>query len=172
MNPNHVAGNFPHDCLQCHTTTAWRPATFDHNTTRFPMTGVHTSAQCQSCHVNGNYQLAYNDCYQCHQAQYQQATNLNHVTLLFSHDCTPCHTTSTWLPSTFNHDQQYFRIYSGKHSGKWTSCTACHPTLGNYPDFTCLSCHKHNQLDTDSKHLNVRGYVYSSPACYSCHRGV
>jgi NMD protein affecting ribosome stability and mRNA decay len=171
-NPNHLAGNFPHDCTQCHTTSGWSPATFNHALTNFPLTGAHISRPCVSCHINGNYQLQYVDCYQCHQTQYQQATNPNHVQLLFSHDCTPCHTTTAWLPSTFNHDQQYFRIYSGAHRNRWTSCQQCHPTLGNYQNFTCISCHEHRQSEMDNEHRNVPGYVYSSPACYNCHRNV
>jgi hypothetical protein len=41
-NPNHVAANFPSNCLQCHTTAAWQPATFDHSTVNFALTGAHT----------------------------------------------------------------------------------------------------------------------------------
>jgi predicted CXXCH cytochrome family protein len=171
-NPNHVAGGFPTECLECHTTTAWSPATFDHNVTNFPLTGAHVTADCQSCHEGGNYQLVYEDCYQCHQAEYEQPNDPNHVLLQFSHDCTPCHTTNAWLPSTFDHDTQYFQIYSGEHREEWSACSDCHPSPGNYTDFTCISCHEHNQQDMDDKHEDVQGYVYASPACYDCHRGV
>jgi mRNA-degrading endonuclease YafQ of YafQ-DinJ toxin-antitoxin module len=171
-NPNHVAGNFSHDCIQCHTTSGWFPASFDHNTTAFPLTGSHTALLCQSCHVNGDYQLVYNDCYQCHQPDYQIPTDPNHVVLNFSHNCATCHTTTAWLPSVFDHDGQYFRIYSGKHRGKWSSCADCHANPSNFADFTCLSCHEHRQSAMDDKHRNVPGYLYSSPACYDCHQGV
>lgn len=171
-NPNHQQGQFSHDCLQCHTQSAWQPASFNHASTNFPLTGAHTTTPCVQCHVNGNYQLTYIDCYQCHASDFAIPTNPNHVTLQFSHDCTPCHTTTAWLPSTFNHDQQYFRIYSGKHQGKWTSCTQCHPSPGQYQTFTCISCHEHRQTEMDDKHRNVTGYQYNSPACYSCHRNV
>jgi mRNA-degrading endonuclease YafQ of YafQ-DinJ toxin-antitoxin module len=169
-NPNHPARNFSHQCTDCHTTASWQGATFNHSLSNFPLTGSHVATPCLSCHVGGNYNLTYNDCYQCHQAQYQQATNPNHVTLLFNHNCTPCHTTTSWLPSTFNHDTQYFRIYSGHHNGRWSSCSQCHPSIGNYEVFTCISCHDHNQSEMDNEHRNVPGYIYSSPACYTCHR--
>jgi hypothetical protein len=113
----------------------------------------------------------YTDCYECHGPDYQIPSDPNHVLLQFSHDCTPCHTATAWLPSTFDHDGQYFRIYSGAHQGKWSSCSECHPSAGNYAEFTCISCHKHNQPDMDAKHSEVQGYVYSSPACYDCHGG-
>jgi hypothetical protein len=170
-NPSHTAGNFSHDCTQCHTTGAWSPASFNHATTAFPLTGAHTSTACQDCHTNGNYQLTYTSCYPCHQTDFQNATNPNHVSSGFSQDCTPCHTTSVWKPSTFDHDGQYFRIYSGHHRGRWTTCNQCHPSSGTFVDFTCLSCHEHNQTDMDAKHRGRNGYSYSSPACYNCHRG-
>lgn len=171
-NPNHQQGQFSHDCLTCHTQAAWQPATFNHSSTNFPLTGAHTATACISCHVNGNYQLTYTNCYQCHATQYAIPTNPNHVTLQLGHDCTPCHTQSAWLPSTYNHDQQYFRIYSGKHRNKWTGCSQCHPSIGQYQNFTCISCHEHRQSEMNNKHQGVPGYQYNSPACYSCHRNV
>jgi len=171
-NPNHVARNFSQNCTECHTTAAWSPASFDHNNSAFPLTGRHVTANCTACHINNNYNLTYQDCYQCHATQYAQPQNPNHVTLQFSHDCTPCHTTNAWRPSTFNHDVQYFRIYSGKHRGKWSTCAQCHPTIGQYQDFTCISCHEHNRTDMDRKHQGRPNYQYNSQACYNCHRNV
>lgn len=156
-NPNHVAGTFSHDCTQCHSTTNWTSATFNHSTTRFPLTGAHSSVQCQSCHVNGNYQLVYTDCYQCHQTDFQQVSNPNHVSQQFPHDCTTCHSTTVWTPNTMNHDAAYFRIYSGHHGGAWTQCSQCHTTIGNLNAWSCTTgCHQtaHNQGQN----------------CYSCHR--
>ncbi|HTK82858.1 MAG TPA: hypothetical protein VL633_11240 [Bacteroidota bacterium] len=170
INPNHVSGNFGHDCQTCHTTIAWSPAAFDHSITAFPLTGKHTATQCSACHTNGNYQIQFTNCYQCHQADYQRPTDPNHVAANFDHNCQTCHTTTAWIPSTFNHDQQYFRIYSGRHQGLWTSCGNCHQDNTNYSAFTCLTCHA--PTETNSHHTGVSGYTYSSPACYSCHRGV
>jgi hypothetical protein len=156
-NPNHVTGNFSHNCTQCHSTTGWSPATFNHSTTSFPLTGAHTTATCQSCHVNGNYQLHYTDCYQCHQSDFQGVANPNHITQLFSHTCMPCHSTSVWTPNTMNHDASWFRIYSGKHRNKWTQCSQCHTTPGNLGAWSCTTgCHQtaHHQGQN----------------CYGCHR--
>jgi hypothetical protein len=156
-NPNHVTANFTHDCVQCHTTVGWTPATFNHSTTKFVLTGKHTSVLCQACHTNGNYQLSYTDCYQCHQAGYEQVANPNHVTQLFEHDCMPCHSTSVWTPNTMNHDASYFRIYSGKHLNRWTQCSQCHTTPGILAAFSCTTgCHQ-------SAH-------HQGENCYSCHK--
>jgi len=53
-NPNHVQSGFPTACQQCHNTTTWTNATFDHSTTGFPLTGAHTTVQCGQCHINNN----------------------------------------------------------------------------------------------------------------------
>lgn len=171
-NPNHVTSNFSHTCQTCHSTTDWSGAAFDHATTNFALTGKHATIQCQDCHVSNNYQLTYTACYQCHQTDFAVPTNPNHVTLNFDHNCQTCHTTNVWKPSTFNHDQLYFKINSGAHHGKWTACTDCHTNNSNYADFSCLNCHAHAQTTMDSRHSQVRNYIYASPSCYSCHRNV
>ncbi len=65
VNPNHVQGQFSHSCTNCHGITAWKPATFSHSATAFPLTGAHQTVACSQCHVNGNYQLQYTGCYTC-----------------------------------------------------------------------------------------------------------
>jgi hypothetical protein len=171
-NPNHVSGGFSQTCQTCHTTTAWQPASFDHTTTKFPLTGTHTTTPCASCHVSGNYKLVYTDCYQCHSADFAVPTNPNHVLPGFSHQCQLCHTTTVWKPSTFNHDGSYFKIYSGKHKGRWTLCNQCHANPASYTDFTCITCHEHAKSQVDSNHGSVKGYIYSATSCYTCHRTV
>ena len=58
---------------------------------------------------------------------------------------------------------RYFPIYSGKHRGKWSSCSDCHITPGNYKAFECILCHEHsNRTEVDSKHRGVSGYAYQS----------
>lgn len=166
--PDHVTTNFNHDCALCHATTGWRPVTFDHGTTQFLMTGAHTRTPCQSCHVNSDYRLQYVNCYQCHEAQFKQSANPNHVMADFPHDCSPCHSTTVWRPSVFTHDQQNFRIFVGRHRNLWSACSDCHQYPGNFAAYSCLGCH--GEGDTNARHLKATGYTYASPACYSCHR--
>ncbi len=80
-NPNHVTANFPQTCETCHSTSTWLSATFDHNTTGFPLTGLHTvpPRQCTDCHVNNNYNITDTTCVSCHLKDYQGTTNPNHV---------------------------------------------------------------------------------------------
>ncbi len=54
---NHLAQNYPHDCLQCHTTNNWDDADFDHNATAFPLKGAHVATECAACHTKDMQEL-------------------------------------------------------------------------------------------------------------------
>lgn len=170
-NPNHVSAGFPTDCVTCHTTNPnWTPTTFNHNSF-YPLNGAHAAIanNCATCH-NGNYTTTPNTCVGCHLTDFNSTTNPNHSTLKFSTDCITCHTEGSWTPSTFNHDGQYFPIYSGNHKGEWNACTDCHTNTSNYAVFTCITCHEHNnKTSVDKDHQGVRNYAYNSNACYTCH---
>ena len=167
-NPNHVSLNIPNTCATCHSTAAgWKPAAFPTHNNYYVIQGAHLSLTCEACH-NGNYTNISNNCVGCHLANYNSTTNPNHAAAQFPTDCQTCHTQTAWTPSTFNHDGQYFPIYSGHHKNRWTLCSDCHPTPSNFQDFTCTtSCHP--QSSTNSHHQGVQGYSYNSAACYSCH---
>ncbi len=168
LNPNHVTSNFPMTCITCHNTTAWIPSSFDHNTTGFPLTGAHITATCSSCHSTG-YTNTPKECYSCHQTDYTAASDPNHIAANFPTTCNTCHNTIAWEPSTFEHDAQYFPIYSGEHRGEWDNCSDCHTNPNNLSVFSCITCHEHNQNDMDDEHQGVAGYLYQSEACLSCH---
>ena len=149
-NPEHVAGNFPRVCEQCHSATHWIPAGFNHSTFSQGM-------QCSECHLEN----------------YQATVNPDHQLLGFSQSCEVCHGTRSWIPATadgFNHDGLFFPIYSGKHKGKWSVCADCHTTPSNFSQFSCIDCHEHdNPSELADKHSGESGYVYESQACLSCH---
>ncbi|MCB0531509.1 MAG: hypothetical protein KDD14_04865 [Saprospiraceae bacterium] len=165
-DPNHAASQFPQDCALCHTESGWTPATFDHNMTKFPLKGAHVSTACVECHASG-YTGTPTDCASCHMADYNQTNSPQHTSAGFPTTCADCHTESGWTPATFDHDDMYFPIYSGKHRNKWDQCSDCHTVAGNYAVFSCTTCHTKNKTDGD--HNGVNGYMYSSPACLSCH---
>jgi hypothetical protein len=167
--PPHAGAGIGTTCQTCHTTTAWAGGTFNHSLTTFPLTGTHTTTPCLSCHGDGVYRGKTSTCVSCHQADYNQTTNPNHTAASFPTTCSGCHTTTTWLGATFNHDAQFFPINSGAHRGKWSSCATCHTSPTDYKVFTCLTCHEHRQTSMDSKHQGRSGYRYDSQACYACH---
>ena len=166
-NPNHMAAQFPMDCASCHSETAWAPSTFNHNTI-YPLNGAHAviANDCAACH-HGDYNNTPNTCAGCHTPDYNATMNPNHSALQFSTDCATCHTETAWTPATFDHDGQYFPIYSGKHQGQWNACADCHTNPSNYAEFTCVSCHANPE--TDNQHNGIGGYTYQSSACLACH---
>ena len=62
------------DCARCHVTNSWFPEKFDHNSTRFPLTGKHEEVDCKVCHETGNdkgepvviYKINKLNCIDCH----------------------------------------------------------------------------------------------------------
>ncbi|GAB4291346.1 MAG: hypothetical protein Kow0098_10530 [Ignavibacteriaceae bacterium] len=168
QDPNHVSEGFSFDCTMCHNTDNWEDADFDHNQTTFPLTGAHTTVDCSQCHANG-YSNTPTDCFFCHETDYNNAVDPDHIAAGFPPTCEDCHTTIAWEPASFDHDGQYFPIYSGKHAGEWGLCVDCHNVPNDYSQFTCIDCHEHNQQDMDDEHQGVEGYVYISSECYACH---
>ncbi len=165
-DPNHVTAKFPTDCALCHTESGWIPSSFNHNSTNFPLAGKHKGVDCKSCHTTG-YAGTPTDCYSCHSSDYSSTTDPNHASAHFSTDCISCHNESGWVPSSFDHDAQYFPIYSGKHQNEWNQCTECHTNSSDYSVFSCLTCHK--QTSTNNDHSEVSGYQYLSTKCLECH---
>ena len=168
VNPSHAAGNYPSTCNTCHTTNPnWTPATFPIHNNYYVLAGAHISVPCITCH-NGNYNTTPNTCVGCHLTNYNQTTNPGHAAAQFPTTCADCHSQTAWNPANWNHDGQYFPIYSGRHNGKWNTCADCHTNPANYAVFTCTtSCHP--QSSTNSKHQGISGYSYNSAACYNCH---
>jgi len=170
-NPNHGDLNLSDNCTTCHTTnTGWSPATFPVHNDFYELKGTHLQIQddCSQCH-EGNYQQTLNTCFDCHTNEYNQSNNPPHASAQFSEDCETCHNQAAWVPSTFDHDLQYFPVYTGKHSGEWNLCSECHNVANDYAIYTCIDCHDHNKAEMDDEHREVTDYVFESTACFDCH---
>ncbi len=166
---NHKVQSYPADCTLCHTQNNWIENIFNHASTSFPLTGAHSAVLCAKCHTT-SLQGTSNLCYSCHTAKYNATVNPNHLAAKFPTNCEICHSTTAWTPATYDHDAQFFPIYSGKHQGKWTLCSECHNISTNYAAFTCILCHEHSsKTSVDQDHSGVKNYSYASSACYSCH---
>lgn len=187
-DPDHQLLGLSTACETCHTTFRWTPSTFahqgittdcvschlaDYQATTSPNHAVEGfSTSCEDCHKSFNTWLGAafdhtgisNGCVDCHADDYAATTDPNHAAAGFPTSCETCHTTNTWFGATFNHS---FPISSGKH--KNLDCTDCHENPGNFLDFTCISCHVHNQSDMADKHSDVQNYFWNSPACLDCH---
>ncbi len=139
-DPNHLTGNFGTDCAVCHSVMGWSPAQFDHNLTDFPLTGAHQTLACNDCHAQG-YTGTSKECMTCHQGDFESATQPIHTLPSFETDCTVCHTTAAWSPSTFDHNQQTSYPLTGSHVS--ADCAACHVN-GVYAGTSalCYTCHQ------------------------------
>jgi hypothetical protein len=164
---NHVQLGFPTNCQLCHDATLWINGKFDHNTTRFPLTGFHTQVACASCHVNSNYTTLPTDCYGCHKAAYDSTSNPIHkaAPTVFTTNCVTCHNTTAWTGATFNHT--WFPLNHGSNAANGV-CAVCHTNPNDYAIFQCTNCHA--KAGTDARHSGVNGYVYNSVICYQCHK--
>ena len=108
-NPNHKTAGFSTACESCHSQNAWAPSTFDHNKTKFPLTGAHTTVACTVSHQG--YTGTSTVCVDCHLAKFNATTKPNHKTLALSTACATCHTTAPgWAPASFPNHGTYYVI--------------------------------------------------------------
>ena len=165
-NPNHVAAGFPHDCSGCHTTTTWLGVTFDHNSTKFPLTGAHISVQCTACHVAGRFVGTPLNCSGCHLADFEKTSNPDHRHLNFSMQCDTCHTTANWQGAKFDHNTLTKFPLTGAHAT--VACTSCHLN-GQFTTASsgCVSCHLQDFNKTASPNHVAAGFPTTCNACHT-----
>jgi len=171
-NPNHVAGGFSQTCQTCHTTVAWQPATFNHNSVGFPLTNAHADPPraCLDCHINNNYNMTTTACASCHLKDYNTATApVNHVQMGFPTACESCHDTVVWTDGKFDHSATGFPL-TNSHTVPPRACADCHVN-NNYnltsANTACVSCHlnAYNAATTPINHIQV-GFPTT---CQLCH---
>jgi hypothetical protein len=132
---DHHGGKYGTNCGACHSTSAWKPATFDHNLSKFPLTGAHVNVACAACHPNGVFVGTPTNCSACHNDPTFHAG-------AFGLNCVTCHTTSAWRPAKFtlSHPKPSGGDGgSGINHGR-TTCRTCHPSTVR--QYTCVACHK------------------------------
>ena len=166
-NPNHVTQSFPQTCEQCHNTSSWLNATFNHNSTGFPLTGSHTAPprQCTDCHINNNYNLTSTLCYSCHQKDYTSATTpVPHAG--FPTTCENCHDTVLWTDGKFDHSTTGFPL-TGSHTVPPRQCTDCHIN-NNYTlnSTLCYTCHQKDYAGTTNPAHAAAGFPTQCELCH------
>jgi len=185
-DPDHAALSFSTACQECHGTSTWQGARFNHVGITSSCVTCHLSdyqgttnpdhvaqgfqTDCEDCHTTSSWQGGAfnhagvaNGCVDCHLSEYQATSAPNHQQYGIPTNCENCHTTNQWSLGSFSHS---FPISSGNHSG--FQCIDCH-TAATAPSFSCIDCHTHRQSEMNSEHSGVGGYSWSSSACYSCH---
>ena len=144
-------------CADCHREESWKQTTFDHDKTRFALTGKHVDTKCDACHKTGvPYKEAPRSCIGCHRKDDDGAKGHKGR---YGERCDTCHGTKAWKPPTFNHDADTKWALRGKHRS--TTCTSCH-TGHLYRDKVgtgCVDCHR-----KDDTHKGSLGNE-----CQACH---
>ncbi len=175
-HPDPHANRFGNDCAQCHSAESWHRVVagrFDHERTRYPLTGRHATVACERCHWLDNaagarvventagakrhYRpIAFEACTTCHADPHQKRYGM---------DCARCHATVGWKDITaggIDHDKTRFPL-RGRHIP--VACEKCHKGR----DFKqalafdrCTVCH----ADAHRGELATRA---DRGACESCH---
>jgi hypothetical protein len=157
------------DCSRCHTSSSWLVHNINdiHQTSRFPLLGMHRGADCEQCHKSESllrFDVQGVNCIDCHRQTYLGTTNPNHVRAGFSEDCAPCHpiTAVQWGGAGFDHS--VFPLVQG-HSG--LKCADCHtstPFTAISP--ACYSCHQQQYTSALNPNHVTGGF---SKTCSDCH---
>jgi hypothetical protein len=123
-------------CETCHSTNQPFEAasrTFDHARTKFPLTGAHQTATCESCHSSPTFAgVPFASCASCHK---------NPHTPALPGTCSSCHGTDTWRTRRFDHGRTDFPLV-GAHAD--LACSSCHKTSAlrdTRVSTACASCH-------------------------------
>ncbi|MFK7845328.1 MAG: hypothetical protein AB8G77_08510 [Rhodothermales bacterium] len=172
----HAGSGFPLTCLDCHNQDDWDDAEeIDHLALSgsFALVGAHQEVNCSSCHNIPDYSLIFHpagneDCISCHQDDYDDEHNGTGIPVT----CIDCHNQDDWDDADFDHDRQYFPIFSGEHRDAWDrkNCLTCHLQPQDFSLFSCEgACHEHTESKMNNEHRGVSGYVFEPVACLSCH---
>jgi len=139
-------------CHSCHTENNWQPLRYKHKKSRFPHTGKHKKADCNTCHISDQYVKTPKTCIACHKSDDVHGGGNGR-------QCQKCHSTRSWKTLGFNHAKDTDFALKGRH--KNLNCQSCHKKNPHKVKIksTCISCHKHD--DTHKGRFGTK--------CQTCH---
>jgi hypothetical protein len=157
------------DCSVCHTPQAWVTSSAlqktDHDKTRYPLLGKHTTVACDRCHCPATGKpaayrnLAFRNCRDCHaDAHAGQFAGRKD-----KGSCEACHDVNGFVPSHFTaarHNQESAYALSGAHFV--AKCDSCHGKVK--PD----SFHKRTGLSAPHDSA-LTLFIIHDTACAGCH---
>jgi hypothetical protein len=165
-------GRSPHGpltipCENCHTNTSWTPIRaipeFNHDSTRYPLRGLHEKVSCTGCHLKPVFTDVGKKCADCH-ADIHRAQ--------FGTNCAQCHTVLGWQVSVQSIQQHFNRFpLLGAHAV--VECQECHKNaaVGNYLGLStaCSSCHLTDWQQTTNPVHPTAGAAFAAANCSTCH---
>jgi hypothetical protein len=142
-------------CTSCHNVDSWKEhVLFDHELSRFPLSGKHATVLCAGCHVDKSFAAKGVTCAACHVDDHHLGS------LGKAPSCAKCHNTKGWKTWIFNHDTETTFALTGQHKG--LICSACHKKDSEPADVptTCVSCHSqqdvhHGNFGNDCERCHV-----------------
>ncbi|MBZ5662488.1 MAG: hypothetical protein LAO08_18960 [Acidobacteriia bacterium] len=151
-------------CENCHTSTSWTPIRavpeFNHDSTRYPLRGMHEKVRCTECHTKPVFTNVGKNCADCHADIHRGQMGAN---------CAQCHTPSGWNVSVTaikNHFNRFPLL--GAHAV--VECDLCHKNaaVGQFTGLStaCASCHLTDfQKTVNPNHVAAK----FSTTCETCH---
>ena len=168
--PNHINYNLSQDCEECHSlySSSWDLGFMQHEF--FPLNGGHEFIECSDCHVQNIFQNIDQDCFSCHQTDYNSVSDPNHVTNSFPQDCEQCHTTDPgWSPTTFDHNAIYPLL--GGHNLVKDDCFRCHSSGYTNTSTECVSCHLADYNGTTDPNHVTNSFPQDCEQCHTTDPG-
>ena len=151
-------------CENCHTAAGWSPIRgnpdFNHNRTKFPLTGGHEKVACTQCHAKAVFTDVGRNCADCHADIHLRK---------FGSDCAQCHSAQGWATSKAqvrNHTNLFPLI--GAHAA--VECEGCHKAVvgGQYRVLPyCSVCHIKEYRKTTSPNHQAQGFPTTCDSCHS-----
>jgi hypothetical protein len=162
------------DCDTCHSLvhTDFEIPEFDHSTTDYPLTGAHSSVDCERCHEKASptvyADLPARQCDDCHRDI--------HEGHFVDQECSDCHETDAWSVENFDHSLSAFAL-EGKHVD--TPCVECHGNVNEqyspeYPESDLFSILASFQLEFEScsnchDEQSPHDRTVADDTCEDCH---
>lgn len=163
-------GKLGNDCVSCHNEESFRQSLntpdFNHNLTDFPLVGLHTTVECNKCHVSSYIDpIDFLRCNSCHNDFHEGQFIRDNRS---APDCIDCHALTEGFSSTLFSFEEHLETdfpLEGAHMA--TPCFACHISeekwefkkLGN----ECINCHEDFHLEAISPDY------YPEKECNHCH---
>ncbi|MCK4993082.1 MAG: hypothetical protein KAS29_21440, partial [Bacteroidales bacterium] len=164
IQDSHHGRDFEIRCNVCHSPKGWELDreiySFNHNTTKLPLQGQHTSISCKLCHPNLIFSDAETDCFSCHTDMHNQTVGM---------DCARCHTPKSWIVENIAdvHRQSRFPL-QGPHFT--ANCLDCHPSASLLQfeplGVECLDCHMQDYQSASNPNHVLGNF---STQCIDCH---
>lgn len=130
------AGQQGEQCDSCHEEKGWgNRVAFEHDLTRFPLIGLHSTAPCEECHLTATFKDAPITCISCHEHDDEHKQKLGD-------ECAQCHNPNGWSLWRFDHNEQTDFNLDGEHED--LACHACHTMPADKPaarSRQCNACH-------------------------------